>query len=259
MKEENEKGKKYYKKKIEKCKKLGAERFQKIVFGVERIKFKVIKKCFPNYLKKYESRCDRMCKKDLKKAHTDEERQMIIAHYREQKLLARKEMNTEKNRNYHLNNIRPTQTVKYLEWNKSVHKSNLIRDMIAFPVLIGLAIAGVGVAIPLIAGNVVSSYINFQCINLQNYNIYRFKSNELVLKKMEERKTRQREEMFSDAAEVINDAVKESSKDSPTIPNIEEVISKIQNKEQLIQFRNMVIQEQKNRAVSQTRIKEGVK
>ena len=87
-------------------------------------------------------------------------------------LLNRKEMNTEKNRNYHIDNIRLTQTVEYLEWNKDVHKTNLIRDLVTLPIYIGLAVAGVGLAIPLIAGNLVSSFINFQCINLQNYNIF---------------------------------------------------------------------------------------
>ena len=248
MIEENEKGKKYYKKKIERCKKLGAEKFQKAVFALERLKFKVLKKYFPNYLKNYESKCDRMCKKDLKKARTEEERELIIAHYREQKLLNRKEMNTEKNRNYHMDNIRPTQTVKYLEWNKDVHRTNLIMDLVTLPVFIGLAVAGVGLAIPLIAGNLVSSFINFQCINLQNYNIFRFKAHEEVLKKREQRKVSQREEEFSQAYEVINSAVKESSKDSPSIPSIEEVINNIKNKEQLAQFRNMILQEQGKRA-----------
>ena len=41
MVEENEKGKKYYKKKIERCKKLGAEKFKKAVFALEKLKFKI--------------------------------------------------------------------------------------------------------------------------------------------------------------------------------------------------------------------------
>ncbi len=257
MIEESEKEKKYYKKKIKLCKKLGAEKFKKIVFKVEKIKFKIIKKYFPNYLKKYEAKCDKMCKKELKKAKNQEEKDFIIAHYREQKLLNRQEINTAKNRNYHINGIRPTQTIKYLEWNKEIHKTNLIVDIALFPALICLASTGTVLAIPLLVGNVISSFINFQCINLQNYNIYRFKSHEANLKQREQRKTQRNQEQYSKAYEVIAETVKESSKDSPGIPSINEVINNIKNKEQLVQFRRLVLEEQAKRTSPVQNIKVG--
>lgn len=247
----DEKNKEDYTKKIKLCKRLGAERFQKIVFAVEKIKFKVIKKCFPNYLKNYEAYCDKRCKKDLKKARNEKEREAIITHYREQKLLNRKEINTEKNRNYHLDNIRPTDTMRYLEWNKKIHQKALIRDIVLLPVFTGLALTGLEVFIPLIIGNLLSSYINFHCVNLQNYNICRFKKHEATLNKMEKRKVAQRKESFSEAAEVIDQAVKETSKTTPEIPSIDEVIARVENKEQLIQFKNMIMQAQKERGTQQ--------
>ena len=40
-----------YKKKIALCEKLGATKFQKVVFKVEELKYKFIKKFLPNYTK----------------------------------------------------------------------------------------------------------------------------------------------------------------------------------------------------------------
>ena len=58
-KEEKEK----YNKKIKLYERLGAEKFQNVVFAVEKIKFKIIKKCFPNFLKFYDKQCDKQEKR----------------------------------------------------------------------------------------------------------------------------------------------------------------------------------------------------
>ena len=84
-----------YQKRINRCEKLGAEWFQEIVFKLEKLKFKVLKKYFPNCTKKYDKHCDKKCQKELKKAKSEEERKLIIFHYRELKMLFRKEINTE--------------------------------------------------------------------------------------------------------------------------------------------------------------------
>lgn len=68
---------------------------------------------------------------------------------------------------------------------------------------------------------------------------------------MEKRKVAQRKESFSEAAEVIDQAVKETSKTTPEIPSIDEVIARVENKEQLIQFKNMIMQAQKERGTQQ--------
>ena len=65
-------------KQIELCKKLGAVQFQKIVFAVEKIKFKVLKKLVPNYLTYFDKHVDKMTKKKLAYANSEEERQAII-------------------------------------------------------------------------------------------------------------------------------------------------------------------------------------
>ena len=98
-----------YKKKIELCEKLGANKFQKVVFKVEELKYKVIKTFFPRYIEWYDKLCDRKKKKELKKAKTKEEQKKIIDHYRMQKMIMRKEFHREQNRNYHMDPNKPTE------------------------------------------------------------------------------------------------------------------------------------------------------
>lgn len=244
----NELTKEEYQKRINRCKKLGAEWFQEIVFKVENLKFKVLKKYFPNCTERYDKKCDRKCKKELKKAKSEEERKLIIFHYRELKMLFRKEINTEQNRNYHLDKKRPSDTLRYLEWNKKVHQKGLLIDLIALPILTGVALAGFPVAIPFIVSEALSAFINFECINIQDYNIYRFKQKKVVLEKIEERQQRKSQEEYGEAAKVITSVMNEKEKtNNPTeIPNPDEVISRM-NKEQLIQFKNMLKKEQQKR------------
>ena len=56
-------------KQIELCKKLGATDFQKLVFLVEKIKFKVLKTLVPNYIKYFDKHVDRITNKKLKYAN----------------------------------------------------------------------------------------------------------------------------------------------------------------------------------------------
>ena len=51
--------KEMYNKKIKLYERLGAEKFQDLVFVVEKIKFKIIKKFFPNIEKWFDKRCDK--------------------------------------------------------------------------------------------------------------------------------------------------------------------------------------------------------
>ena len=44
------KEKEKYKKKAALCEKLGAKKFQKVVFQVEKMKYKILKKICPNYI-----------------------------------------------------------------------------------------------------------------------------------------------------------------------------------------------------------------
>lgn len=227
-----------YKRKIALCEKLGASKFQKIVFKVEDLKYKFIKTFLPNYTKWYDKLCDRQKRKDLKKAKTDEERKFIIDHYRRQKMLMRKELNREQNRNYHMDPNKPTEILHYLNWNKDVHMKGIIKDAIAIPCLAAAAAFSLWptVIIPFLVLEVGSLFINFQCVNIQNCNIYRYKLREETLKKLEERRTKKNVEQYSEAGAAISRSMEKTE----DIPSLTQIIDSIQTKEELEQLRKLV-------------------
>ena len=239
-----------YKKKIALCEKLGATKFQKVVFKVEELKYKFIKKFLPNYTKWYDKFCDRKRDKDLKKVTTDDERKYIIDHYRRQKMLMRKELNREQNRNYHMDMNKPTEMLHYLEWNKDIHMKGIIKNAIAIPCLAVATAFGLWptVIIPFLALEIGSLFVNFQCVNIQNCNIYRYKLREEQLKRLEERRTKRNVEQYSEAGA----AVSRSMEKTEDIPSLTQIIESIQTKEELEQLRKLVrVTLGENRAISQ--------
>ena len=60
----------------------------------------------------------------------------------------------------------------------------MIKNAVLIPAL-GVATAlGFGIAIPFLLAEIFSLFINFQCVNIQNYNIYRYKQHEEQMKKL---------------------------------------------------------------------------
>ena len=222
-----------YKKKIELYDKLGASKFQKVVFGVEKAKFKIIKTLFPNIIKYFDKYCDLQKKVQLKFAKTEEQKQQIKRNCKFSKMAIRKEYNEEKNVNYHINPNKPTDMFKYLEWNKRIHKHGLIKDMICIPIFTIGTIANVPGALPLLIAEILSAGINFECINIQNYNICRLKQIENGLKRREEQKEKKNIEMYGKAAEVIYNSIEEKE----DLPSFEEILNHIETKEQLEQMK----------------------
>ncbi len=227
-----------YKKKIELCEKLGANKFQKVVFKVEELKYKVIKTFFPRYIEWYDKLCDRKKKKELKKAKTKEEQKKIIDHYRMQKMIMRKEFHREQNRNYHMDPNKPTEILHYLNWNKDIHMKGIIKNAIAIPALAITAAFGIWptVVLPFLALEVGSLFVNFQCVNIQNCNIYRFKQREETMKKLEERRNKRNIEQYSEAGSLVTRTMEKTEE----IPSLSQIIDSIQTKEELEQFRKLV-------------------
>lgn len=227
-----------YKKKIDLCEKLGASKFQKVVFKVEELKYKAIKTFFPRYIEWYDKLCDRKKKKELKKAKTKEEQKKIIDHYQMQKMIMRKEFHREQNRNYHMDPNKPTEILHYLYWNKDIHMKGIIKNSIAIPALAVTAAFGIwpAVVLPFLALEVGSLFINFQCVNIQNCNIYRYKQREETMKKLEERRNKRNIEQYSEAGTVVSRCMEKTE----DIPSLSQIIESIQTKEELEQFRKLV-------------------
>lgn len=232
-----------YNKKIKLYEKLGALKFQKAVFKLEKAKFKVIKKLFPNFLKYYDKFCDHNKLKELKKATTEEEREDIIRKYKFLKMDMRKEFYQEKNRNYHIDKNNPTQIFNYLEWNKSVHKKGLIKNAICLPILTGLIATGNIVLAPILAYELISTFINFECINIQNYNICRCRIIEDHLRRREEQREKRKIEEYNEASKVIFESIEEHE----NVPTFDEILKNVKSKEQLEQIKAMLKEELKER------------
>ena len=164
-----------YNRKIKLYERLGAEKFQKIVFAVEKLKFKIIKKCFPNFIKWFDRRCDKQQKKLLAKAKSESEKNEIKRNIKFQKMAIRKEMNQEKNRNYHMDSNRPTEIYKFLEFNKKIHINGLIKDAILTTISVIAVSCGLAWAIPFLVAGIISAGLNFECINIQNCSICKYK------------------------------------------------------------------------------------
>ena len=114
---------------------LGAEQFQKIVFWVENIKFKVIHKFFPNIVNWYDKMLDKKYYRNIKKFNKNDNNQELLMSYKREKMLFRKELVQNKNRNYHYNKNHPTEIVEYLKVNKKIHQRGLINDIVILVLL----------------------------------------------------------------------------------------------------------------------------
>ena len=177
-------------------------------------------------------------KKELKKAKTKEEQKKIIDHYRMQKMIMRKEFHREQNRNYHMDPNKPTEILHYLNWNKDIHMKGIIKNAIAIPALAITAAFGIWptVVLPFLALEVGSLFVNFQCVNIQNCNIYRFKQREETMKKLEERRNKRNIEQYSEAGSLVTRTMEKTEE----IPSLSQIIDSIQTKEELEQFRRLV-------------------
>lgn len=220
---------------------LGAKVFKKVVLKVEKIKYTIIDKFMPNSKETYEKYCDKRCKKDCKKVTTENEKQLIINNYKFQKLMYRKELVTKKNRNYHLNLDNPDETLAYLNLNKKIHKTGIIRDSIFILLsLLALLITNpivTTISIILLILNSIYLLIDFQCINLQNYNIRRLELNKQKLDKLSKKRQARNLKKYGDAINVIGTELTKSE----SIPTPSEIVSKANNLEELRQMKEMLL------------------
>ena len=231
---------KYDKKTMERCRKLGALQFQKLVFILERAKYYIVDKFFPNTVDDYIKRLDKRMSKELEKCKDDKEREEIVNKYRFAKLKYKKEINKKENRNYHVDLNNPLEFVKYLEKNKKIHvnglKSNFIVSVIAIIISILLDNPFPVFMNCLLGYEAISAIINFECINLQNYNLCRFHDERMqrVLKKQEDKKRKDFEKNMGEGKKVISKAFSNTD----YIPTIDEVIDQITTKEEVQELLN---------------------
>ena len=231
------------KKKMKLHKNLGAMKFQKVVFGVEKLKFKVLKTLWPNFIDSFDKYCDYKKKKAIDNANSEEEINIIQEKYATAKMSMRKELNLEQNINYHMNNEQPTEIIKYLNWNKNVHKNNLAFNAISIAALSVGTAAGIPGALPVLILELMAAGINFECINIQDFNICRYKIQEDILKRREEKKTKENIEKYGDIAHKAKE--KRNKKGDMLTPD--EIIECMDNVNQLEQLKKLIDQKRKER------------
>lgn len=232
-----------YKKRMNLYKKLGAEDFQKVVFEVERIKFKLLKKLCPNFIKHYDKYCDGLRNKMIKKAKSEKDIQDVNRCINFYKLEMRREFNKEQNRNYHMNPNDSNEILKYLNWNKEVHQTGLAKDLVLIPLVTAGSIFITPWLTPLLAYELFSAFINFECINIQNYNICRYKLLEDKIKVRQERKVKATMEEYGDVAKIISNKIDTCEK----LPSMVEIIESLEDKEQAEKLKRLVLREYKQR------------
>lgn len=223
--------------------KLGAKRFKKLVFKVEKIKWKAIKKFFPNYLKGMEKQYSKIRDKQLKKAKTEEERKLIIENYKKSVIQMKKEYYTEQNINYHMDLKNPEEIKEHLKRNKDIHKMWLKVDAIAAPILISLLALGNTWTIPIIAIVGLEAIKNFQCINLQNYSLTCLEENKEKLEKISTKVIERSRNKYKEAQDVITKVITESE----VVPDIDTVIKESKSKESLEQLKELLLREKEKR------------
>ncbi len=232
--------------------------FQKKVFQLEGIKFKIIDKLFPNYDEYLEKRRKKILKRQLEIAETEEERAMLIESAKTQTLEIKKEKHRRENMNYHLDMNNPQKTLFWLDYNKQVHKRGLKKNLIKFPILIALLIGsniiGFGplttsISILSILGLItetISTFINTNCVLLQNYNIER------VNRYIEGPYKRQRQKFAKQAIEYsgVTSVVSQTLRENEEIPQVEDVIQNISTSEQAKQLLELIQQEMNYRGIN---------
>lgn len=179
------------KKKLKKYEKFGARKMQKFVFKLEQNKYKALHRLFPNYITKFEKRLDKNLEKKLAKTQDENEKMQIKDVYLAKKMLIKRQWNNNQNANYHMGIMPGVDFTEYLNWNKDVHVKSLKGDLIGIAGTATLLALPIGFDIPLavfLALNGASLFVNAECINLQKYNILRYKKAKDMLQKREEKK-----------------------------------------------------------------------
>ena len=159
-------------------------------------------------------------------------------------------MAEKKNRNYHIDFNNASKFKDYLLWNKKVHRDGMIWNGIwislcSLALFFTSGIASVLTSIWL-GYNILALGVNFECVNLQNYNILRFEEKEEVLKKLERRSKNRDVKNFAKVGERIYNKLCNRVE----IPRSSDVVSDITDKEELEQLRRLALEVKEQRQTS---------
>lgn len=238
--------------KKELCEKFGALWFQKVVFKVEDLKFKFIDKFCPNIGDWYSKQCDKKVNKLCSKDISEEEKSRIKYEYNLKKLRFKRELVEKKNRNYHFNMNNASSFKKYLMSNKKIHQNGMIANLIwigvcglLIPVTNGVALGAISFWL---GYNVIALGVNFQCVNLQNYNLCRFEERKETLEKIERRSCERDVKNFAKVGKKIYNNLC----DRIETPDSKEIVASISTTQELEELRKLALEVKKQHLKSET-------
>ena len=149
-------------------------------------------------------------------------------------------MKMYQNRNYHIDSNNIGEIKKYIEMNKTIHTNSFNNRMLKILITIFLTII-LSNMFPLLTFiilvyEIIGVIVDLECVNLQNYNLCRLsnKKTEIILKKIEEKNNKQFEKNMKNGINVIE----RTFNDTNSIPKIDDIISNIKSKEELIELLN---------------------
>lgn len=228
--------------------KFGAVWFQKVVFKVEDLKFKLIDKFCPNIGEWYSKKCDCKVRKLCSKTFDEEKRKEIRREYNYRKMRFKRELVEKKNRNYHMTLNNANSFYDYLLWNKKIHMHGIIKNLVCiggYSILLNyLSGFWFGIVLADLVFNILSLGVNFQCVNLQNYNICRFKEKEDVLIRLEERKKAKDVRNYSLVGEKIYNQLEKSVE----CPKGSDIVDLLNSQEELEQLRKLALEIKRQRS-----------
>lgn len=219
---------------------LGAEYFQKIVFLVEKIKYGLMEKFLPNASSNYEKNLKRKYERMIEKGRIKEEdKKRVKLDYQMQKMVFRKELLNRQNRNYHYDTKYPLQFIEYLKLNRYIHLKGLAFNLGALLAIIVSIIfiptLDLSLFIPITIYEVINLIVNFECINLQNYNLCRFKEERLyrVLERRQNHSIETAVKKYANCSEKVYDLVIEND-DIPTVQEVADCVTSSVEVEELL-------------------------
>lgn len=219
---------------------LGAEIFQKVVFKAEDIKYLIMDKLFPNINNWYERICNKKYNKMIEKQNlSEEEKQQLLTKIQLEKMKFRKENNYKQNRNYHYNPNKPIEFLGYLNINKKIHLYGAFKNIFLLLIIKVLSLIFIDYIVILnclALYECISLFINFQCINLQNYNISRFEDEKIktLLEKKEKRQLQKNIQKYDKCIEPVSNIVNKQIE----LPTVDDIVNQITTHEQAVQLLN---------------------
>ena len=219
------------------AKKLGAKKFQKLVYKVEKIKYSLLKNQLSFLVPIIEKSMKARKNKLINNTNDPIKQEKIENNYKTELILFRKELNQEMNRNYHFGVDYSKNFKDYLLWNKDVHLKGIIKNLIVLALSTGALILSGGflfnVALFFAIINSIGLVVNFECVNLQNYHLARFEKVERKLEEMKKQSLQKKSDKYGNAINAINKQIEKSD----SLPKLD--VSQMETHE-LIELRGLL-------------------